>query len=175
MDSSTVVTLWESQRLGVNGTALDAQRPAKNMTRTLYLSNKVKATLSLAGSENIMTIIVPEIRRRFAGKKAFTSPWVESSIEPIHGTFKYLHTAQLTGESDATVETNDNQISIEFKLVDGGPGLEDTVIAIYTNHAYDSSSKSLNNRSAREMGLFLVVQESGSDAVFHEDAPTIVR
>ncbi|ELU42067.1 hypothetical protein AG1IA_03890 [Rhizoctonia solani AG-1 IA] len=102
----------------------------RNMTRTLYLSNKVKATLSLAGSENIMTIIVPEIRRRFAGKKAFTSPWVESSIEPIHGTFKYLHTAQLTGESDATVETNDNQISIEFKLVDGGPGLEDTVIAI---------------------------------------------
>ncbi|CAE6476831.1 unnamed protein product [Rhizoctonia solani] len=148
MDSSTVVTLWESQRLGVNGTALDAQRPAKNMTRTLYLSNKVKATLSLAGSENIMTIIVPEIRRRFAGKKAFTSPWVESSIEPIHGTFKYLHTAQLTGESDATVETNDNQISIEFKLVDGGPGLEDTVIAIFEsdNATHDLSTTVLQGR-----------------------------
>jgi hypothetical protein len=58
------------------------------------------------------------------------SPWTESSIEPIRGTLKYLHAAQLTGESDATVETNGNQITIEFKLVDGGPDLEDVVIAI---------------------------------------------
>ncbi|CAE6448189.1 unnamed protein product [Rhizoctonia solani] len=101
------------------------------MTRTLYLSNEVKATLSLAGSENVMTVIAPEIRRRFAGKKAFTSPWVESSIEPIHGTLKYLHAAQLTGESDATVETDGNQITMEFKLVDGGPGLEDVIVAIF--------------------------------------------
>ncbi|CEL52715.1 hypothetical protein RSOLAG1IB_05921 [Rhizoctonia solani AG-1 IB] len=78
-----------------------------------------------------MTIIAPEIQRRFFGKKAFTSPWTESSIEPIRGTLKYLHAAQLTGESDATVETNGNQITIEFKLVDGGPDLEDVVIAIF--------------------------------------------
>ncbi|CAE6443980.1 unnamed protein product [Rhizoctonia solani] len=100
-----------------------------NMTKSLYLSNHVKATLSLPDSENNMTIIVPEIRRRFTGKKVFTSPWTESSTEPIHGTLSYLHAAQLTGESDATVQVTDHSIEIDFKLVDGGPSLEDTIVA----------------------------------------------
>ncbi|KAL5638415.1 hypothetical protein ACGC1H_005186 [Rhizoctonia solani] len=101
------------------------------MTKSLYLSNHVRATLSLAGSENIMTIIAPEIRRRFSGKKAFTSPWTEPSIEPIHGTLSYVHAAQLTGESDATVEVIGDTANVEFKLVDGGPSLEDVVVATF--------------------------------------------
>ncbi|EUC62487.1 hypothetical protein RSOL_422300, partial [Rhizoctonia solani AG-3 Rhs1AP] len=101
------------------------------MTKSLYLSNNVRATLSLAGSDNTMTIIAPEIRRRFSGKKAFTSPWTESSIEPIHGTLSYVHATQLTGESDATVEVVDDTVNIKLKLVDGGPSLEDVVVASF--------------------------------------------
>ncbi|CAE6417840.1 unnamed protein product [Rhizoctonia solani] len=101
------------------------------MTKSLHLSNHVKATLSLAGSENIMTIIAPEIRRRFSGKRAFSSPWTESSMEPISGTLTYLHAAQLTGESDATVEVTGDSTDISFRLVDGGPGLEDVTVAIF--------------------------------------------
>ncbi|KAJ1306139.1 hypothetical protein OPQ81_010850 [Rhizoctonia solani] len=103
----------------------------EGMTKSLYLSNQVKATLSLAGSENIMTVIAPEIRRRFAGKRVFSSPWAESSIEPIQGTLSYLHAAQLTGESDATVEIIGNRTEISFRLVDPGPGLEDVTVAVF--------------------------------------------
>lgn len=58
------------------------------------------------------------------------SPWTESSIEPIHGTMTYLHAAQLTGESDATVEIVGDHTEMSFKLVDGGPDLEDVTVAI---------------------------------------------
>ena len=57
------------------------------------------------------------------------SPWTESSIEPIHGTLSYVQAAHLAGESDATVEMIGDTTNIEFKLVDGGPSLEDVVVA----------------------------------------------
>ncbi|CUA71656.1 hypothetical protein RSOLAG22IIIB_04702 [Rhizoctonia solani] len=102
------------------------------MTKSLYLSNHVKATLSMAGPENIMTIIAPEIKCRFSGKRAFISPWTDPSIEPIQGTLSYVHAAQLTGESDATVEVVGNdRASIEFKLVDAGPSLDDVIVATF--------------------------------------------
>lgn len=50
-----------------------------------------------------------------------------SSTEPIEGTLNYEHERHLAGASDATVEVVDDQVNIEFRLVDGG--LEDVVVA----------------------------------------------
>lgn len=54
---------------------------------------------------------------------------MESSLQPISGTLNYKHESHLSGESDATVEITDDKLVIEFRLVEGGKGLEDVVVA----------------------------------------------